>query len=57
VVLSFRLLIDIPVIFWARDQLQRELRSLVSQRYVAAVTPFYERADRRPVRAPPPLAR
>jgi ABC-type transport system involved in multi-copper enzyme maturation permease subunit len=57
VVLSFRLLIDIPVIFWARDRLQRELRSLVSQRYVAAVTPFYERADRRPVRAPPPLAR
>jgi ABC-type transport system involved in multi-copper enzyme maturation permease subunit len=54
--LWYRLLIDIPVIFWARDRLQRELRSLVSQRYVAAATLFYERADRRPVRAPPPLA-
>ena len=54
--LWYRLLIDIPVIFWARDRLQRELRSLVSQRYVAAAALFYERADRRPVRAPPPLA-
>jgi len=53
--LGYRLLIDIPVIFWARDRLQRELRSLVSQRYVAAVTPFSERADRHPARVPRPL--
>ncbi len=30
----YRLLVDIPVIFWARDRLQRELRTLVSQRYL-----------------------
>ena len=51
--LWYRLLIDIPVIFWARDRLHRELRSLVSQRYVASVTPFYEQAARRPGRVPP----
>jgi ABC-type transport system involved in multi-copper enzyme maturation permease subunit len=49
----YRLLIDIPVIFWARDQLQRELRSIVSQRYVAPAQPASPALSRRP----PPLAR
>jgi ABC-type transport system involved in multi-copper enzyme maturation permease subunit len=48
----YRLLVDIPVIFWARDRLQRELRSLVSQRYAAVVSPLYEPVDRRPGQAP-----
>ncbi|HKS37229.1 MAG TPA: ABC transporter permease subunit [Verrucomicrobiae bacterium] len=33
-----RLLIDIPLLFWARDKLYRELRALSSARYTASVT-------------------
>jgi len=34
-----RILIDIPLILWARDKLHRELRALICQRYSAAVAP------------------
>jgi ABC-type transport system involved in multi-copper enzyme maturation permease subunit len=53
----YRLLIDIPVIFWARDRLQRELRLLVSRQHVAAATLGHEWATRQAGPVPPPLTR
>jgi ABC-type transport system involved in multi-copper enzyme maturation permease subunit len=50
------LLIDIPVIFWAREKLYRELRSVLSQRYRPAVEPLYGR-DTRVSAAVPPVIR
>jgi ABC-type transport system involved in multi-copper enzyme maturation permease subunit len=50
-----RILIDVPLIFWARDKLHRELRALISQRYLAPVLPVYAPAN--PGAKPPPLLR
>jgi hypothetical protein len=49
-----RLLIDIPLIFWARDKLYRELRTLSSARYTAGVAPHFFAG---PARNAPPLIR
>jgi ABC-type transport system involved in multi-copper enzyme maturation permease subunit len=46
------LVVSVPLIFWARDKLRRELRALSSPRY-APVTPLYARGD--PIPKPPPL--
>jgi hypothetical protein len=48
-----RLLVDIPLIFWARDKLHRELRALISQRYLGPVVPRYAPANS--LAKPPPL--
>jgi ABC-type transport system involved in multi-copper enzyme maturation permease subunit len=40
------LFIDIPVIFWARDKLYRELRQLSSNRYAPAVAMSYPRSNK-----------
>jgi len=39
------LVVSVPLIFWARDKLRRELRALSSPRY-APVTPLYSRGQR-----------
>jgi len=49
-----RLLIDIPLLFWARDKLYRELRTLSSARYTSNVTSHLFAG---PARNPPPVLR
>src|SRR6185295_8603448 len=45
------LVVSVPLIFWARDKLRRELRALSSPRY-APVTPLYSRGQK-PTPQPP----
>jgi ABC-type transport system involved in multi-copper enzyme maturation permease subunit len=47
-----RLLIDIPLIFWARDKLYRELRTLSGARYMPNVAPHFFTG---PTRHSPPV--
>lgn len=49
-----RVLIDIPLLFWARDKLYRELRALSSARYTTNVTSHLFAG---PTRSAPPLLR
>jgi hypothetical protein len=49
-----RMLIDIPLIFWARDKLHRELRTLSSARHTAGVASHFFTG---PAPGAPPLIR